>query len=121
MERGVRAVPVLKVSAAAWGRLDEAGLARYLYTAGLPDPDLLIRTGGDQRISNFLLWQSSYSELYFTDPDGILMQLQDISYCGGGGYFGDDDFGDFGDDEGWGEEEGGTLIDEIDAAVRPAA
>ncbi len=40
--------------------------ADYLYTAGLPDPDLLIRTGGEQRLSNFLLWQTSYTELYFT-------------------------------------------------------
>jgi undecaprenyl diphosphate synthase len=47
--------------------LDEAGLGSYLYTAGLPDPDLLIRTGGDQRISNFLLWQAAYAELYFCD------------------------------------------------------
>jgi undecaprenyl diphosphate synthase len=39
----------------------------YLYTAGTPDPDLIIRTAGDTRISNFLLWQSAYSELYFTD------------------------------------------------------
>ena len=41
-------------------------LASYLYTAGLPDPDLLIRTGGEYRISNFLLWQLAYSELWFT-------------------------------------------------------
>jgi len=45
---------------------EEAVTAR-LYTAGLPDPDLLIRTGGDQRISNFLLWQAAYAELYFCD------------------------------------------------------
>jgi undecaprenyl diphosphate synthase len=38
-----------------------------LDTAGIPDPDLLIRTGGEQRISNFLLWQRAYSELYFCD------------------------------------------------------
>ncbi len=48
-------------------QLDEEGLAAYLYTADLPDPDLLIRTGGDQRISNFLLWQAAYAELYFCD------------------------------------------------------
>ncbi|WP_018934995.1 polyprenyl diphosphate synthase [Thioalkalivibrio sp. ALJ24] len=46
---------------------DEAGLARYLSTAGLPDVDLLIRTGGEQRISNFLLWQAAYAELLFVD------------------------------------------------------
>jgi len=47
--------------------LDEAGFERRLYTAGSPDPDLLIRTAGEMRISNFLLWQISYSELYVTD------------------------------------------------------
>ncbi len=47
--------------------LDEESLAGYLYTAGLPDPDLLIRTGGDQRVSNFLLWQAAYAELYFCE------------------------------------------------------
>lgn len=45
----------------------ESGFARLLYDPELPDPDLLIRTGGDQRISNFLLWQLAYTELYFTD------------------------------------------------------
>jgi undecaprenyl diphosphate synthase len=39
----------------------------YLYTSGMPDPDLLIRTGGELRLSNFLLWQTSYTELYFTE------------------------------------------------------
>ena len=43
------------------------GFAERLDTAGLPDPDLLIRTSGEQRISNFLLWQMAYSELYFSD------------------------------------------------------
>jgi undecaprenyl diphosphate synthase len=42
-------------------------LAQHLSTAGMPDVDLLIRTGGEQRISNFLLWQAAYAELYFTD------------------------------------------------------
>ena len=46
--------------------IDESTVTRHLYTAGLPDPDLLIRTSGDQRISNFLLWQIAYSELYIT-------------------------------------------------------
>jgi undecaprenyl diphosphate synthase len=47
--------------------LTEADLARHLSTVDMPEVDLLIRTGGEQRISNFLLWQSAYAELYFTD------------------------------------------------------
>ena len=47
--------------------LTQEQLAQYLSTAHMPDPDLLIRTGGEQRISNFLLWQVAYAELYFTD------------------------------------------------------
>jgi undecaprenyl diphosphate synthase len=46
--------------------VDEECIARHLFTADLPDPDLLIRTSGEQRISNFLLWQCAYSELVFT-------------------------------------------------------
>ena len=42
-------------------------MSEALYTADLPDPDLIIRTGGDSRLSNFLLWQSAYSELMFID------------------------------------------------------
>ncbi len=57
---------------AAAGRLDPAMLTEAqfnaeLYTQGMPDPDLLIRTSGESRISNFLLWQCAYTELYFTD------------------------------------------------------
>jgi len=48
------------------GQIDEACYARYLQTADIPDPDLLIRTSGEQRLSNFLLWQSAYTELIFT-------------------------------------------------------
>lgn len=47
--------------------LDEAAFTRHLYLPDLPDPELLIRTGGDLRISNFLLWQVAYTELYVTD------------------------------------------------------
>lgn len=47
--------------------IDEQLIDSYLYTADLPDPDLLIRTGGEARLSNFLLWQASYAEIYFTD------------------------------------------------------
>jgi undecaprenyl diphosphate synthase len=48
-------------------KLDEAALAPYLAMSYAPEPDLFIRTGGEQRISNFLLWQLAYSELYFTE------------------------------------------------------
>ena len=47
--------------------IEEKLFGNYLYTAGLPDVDLLIRTGGELRISNFLIWQAAYSEYYFTD------------------------------------------------------
>ncbi len=47
--------------------LTEERFGNYLYSAGIPDPDLLIRPGGELRISNFLLWQCAYSEFYFTD------------------------------------------------------
>ncbi|MEN9688761.1 MAG: di-trans,poly-cis-decaprenylcistransferase [Pseudomonadota bacterium] len=47
--------------------MDAQALAGHLSTADLPDPELMIRTGGESRISNFLLWQSAYTELYFTD------------------------------------------------------
>lgn len=46
--------------------IDESVFARYLYSADIPDPDLVIRTGGESRLSNFLIWQAAYSELYFT-------------------------------------------------------
>ena len=51
----------------AAGQIDEDCVASYLDTTGVPDPDLLIRTGGEQRISNFLLWQLAYSEFVFLD------------------------------------------------------
>lgn len=47
-------------------KVDESVINRHLYTQGIPDPDLLIRTGGEQRLSNFLLWQQAYTELFFT-------------------------------------------------------
>ncbi|NLF84182.1 MAG: isoprenyl transferase [Candidatus Gastranaerophilales bacterium] len=48
-------------------RIDTALVSDYLYTAGIPDPDLLIRTGGELRISNYLLWQIAYTEIYVTE------------------------------------------------------
>ena len=61
-------------------RITDADIERHLDTAGLPDPDLLIRTSGELRISNFLLWQIAYSEIYVTDvlwPDFHLHELED--------------------------------------------
>ena len=58
--------------------IDEAAFGSYLYSAGIPDPELLIRPGGEQRLSNFLLWQCAYSEFYFTDvlwPDFTTEEL----------------------------------------------
>lgn len=58
--------------------LTEENFPNYLYTAGIPDPDLIIRTSGEKRISNFFLWQSAYSEYYFTDvmwPDFTKKEL----------------------------------------------
>src|SRR6266851_2475599 len=59
-------------------RVDEEMISQHLYTAGLPDPDLLIRTSGEMRVSNFLLWQIAYAEIYVTDtlwPDFTRTQL----------------------------------------------
>jgi undecaprenyl diphosphate synthase len=56
-----------KSNGAAPFKADEDTVSEYLYTAGLPDPDLLIRTSGEMRVSNFLLWQIAYAELYVTE------------------------------------------------------
>jgi undecaprenyl diphosphate synthase len=64
--------------------INETLIAQTLDTAGIPDPDLLIRTGGDQRLSNFLLWQSAYTELYFTEvlwPDFTPDHLRQAVEC----------------------------------------
>jgi len=67
-------------------QVDESAMAQRLYTAGVPDVDLLIRTSGEHRISNFLLWQSAYAELYMTDllwpdfgPSQLLEALDDFA------------------------------------------
>jgi len=60
--------------------IDESVFARYLYLPDIPDPDLVIRTGGESRLSNFLLWQAAYSELYFTPvlwPDFGLKDVEE--------------------------------------------
>jgi undecaprenyl diphosphate synthase len=86
----VDAFRALALSAASNGglsdlQIDEAAIASHLYTSGLPDPDLLIRTSGELRISNFLLWQIAYAEIWVTDvlwPDfrrrQILQALADF-------------------------------------------
>ncbi len=59
--------------------LTKENLSNYLDTAGIPDPDLIIRTGGEKRLSGFMLWQSEYSELYFSDlyfPDFNAKELE---------------------------------------------
>ena len=63
--------------------LDEETIENYLYTGGLPALDLVIRTGGEQRLSNFLLWQAAHAELYFTDiyfPDFDEADMQAAIY-----------------------------------------
>jgi len=57
----------LEVSEGRENNISEEDVGSYLYSAGIPDPELLIRPGGEYRLSNFLMWQSAYSELYFTD------------------------------------------------------
>ncbi len=66
--------------------LDETKFAQYLYTRTFPDPELIIRTGGEKRISNFLLWQAAYAELYITDVlwpdfdrDCLVSAIEDFS------------------------------------------
>ncbi len=64
-------------------KISEKDFAGYLYTSKIPDPDLLIRTGGEKRISNFLLWQLAYSELWFTEvywPDFLRVHLLEAVY-----------------------------------------
>ena len=56
-----------KLCAAAGEEMTEENLEKYLYSAGIPDPELIIRPGGELRLSNFLLWQCAYSEFYFCD------------------------------------------------------
>ena len=59
--------------------IEETVLNKYLYTHNIPDPDLIIRTGGEKRLSNFLLWQSAYSELYFTPVHWPDLQMEQIN------------------------------------------
>ncbi|MBE6540661.1 MAG: di-trans,poly-cis-decaprenylcistransferase [Ruminococcaceae bacterium] len=71
---------VNKLLASGKNEVTEKDITENLYTAGMPDPELMIRTGGEIRISNFLLWQCAYSEMYFTDelwPDFNADSLMD--------------------------------------------
>jgi undecaprenyl diphosphate synthase len=79
----VAAIRQLAGSGADLRELDEATLSRALFTGGLPDPDLIVRTAGELRISNFLLWQAAYAELYVTDtlwPDFGESAIHDALY-----------------------------------------
>jgi tritrans,polycis-undecaprenyl-diphosphate synthase [geranylgeranyl-diphosphate specific] len=58
--------------------ISQETVSSYLYTSGLPDPDLILRTSGEERISNFLLWQMAYSELYFSDVFWPAFQKRDF-------------------------------------------
>jgi len=78
-------------------KINEKMFGTFLYTNGEPDPDLIIRTGGEKRLSNFLLWQMSYSELYFTETlwpsftpnklDKAIVEYQKRTRRFGGGEF----------------------------------
>lgn len=79
----VRAIKKMIEDGIKPSEVDEELVSRYLDTNGQPDPDLIIRTGGEVRLSNFLLWQLSYSELYFTDtlwPDFGPQELERAIY-----------------------------------------
>lgn len=67
-----------KLSAEGATNITEDDISRSIYTAETRDPDIIVRTGGDMRISNFLLWQSAYSELYFTDTLWPDMTSKDV-------------------------------------------
>lgn len=80
----VEAVRSMMRDGAVEHEVDEEAIGRHLYTAGIPDVDLVIRTGGELRLSNFLLWQAAYAELYFSPvlwPDfgaeELLVALED--------------------------------------------
>lgn len=62
-----RAAALVKDRSITPNQIDESLFSSLLYTGGIPDPDLIIRPGGEKRLSNFLTWESAYSELYFTD------------------------------------------------------
>jgi len=76
----VQAVRRIASAGIADDNIDESVFVRHLYSPDIPDPDLVIRTGGESRLSNFLLWQAAYSELYFTPvlwPDFGLSDIEE--------------------------------------------
>jgi undecaprenyl diphosphate synthase len=82
----VNAVRTLVASGASPDEITEESLARHLYTHDLPDPDLIVRTSGEVRMSNFLIWQAAYAELFFSPvlwpdfgPDDLLEAVLDYS------------------------------------------
>jgi undecaprenyl diphosphate synthase len=82
----VEAARRLIESGAAADDVDEAAIARNLYAPEMPDPDLVIRTSGEQRVSNFLLWQSAYAEFVFTEtlwpdfgPDELRASIEEYA------------------------------------------
>ncbi|MBC7220546.1 di-trans,poly-cis-decaprenylcistransferase [Candidatus Bipolaricaulota bacterium] len=85
VEGARRAMALARSDALKPEELDEGAFARLLPTAGLPEPDLIVRTGEEKRISNFYLWEAAYSEFYFTsilwpdfDEDALLAAIQDF-------------------------------------------
>jgi undecaprenyl diphosphate synthase len=83
----VRAIRRIITDGVPAEQVDEPLVSRYLYTAGLPDPDLIIRTSGEMRISNFLIWQGAYAEFHMTpslwpdfDKDELYKALERYSY-----------------------------------------
>ncbi len=82
----VAAIRALVASGVAAEDITEEHVSAHLFTCGLPDPDLIVRTSGEHRISNFLLWQSAYAELFFTPvlwpdfgPDDLQQAVEDYS------------------------------------------
>ena len=89
----VDAVRAIVAAGTPADEIDEATIAARLYTAGLPDPDLVIRTGGEQRLSNFLIWQSAYAEFHscpalWPDFDADAFDAALEEYAGRGRRFG---------------------------------
>ena len=82
----IAAIRGLVASGIPADEIDERAVARHLYTCDLPDPDLVIRTSGEHRMSNFLLWQAAYAELFFTPvlwpdfgPDDLRAAVSDYA------------------------------------------